>query len=185
MTIWLKLLKNVPNAVLWLVKSNDLATSNICAFAATHHVNPNRLIFAPFIEFDQQLDRLSLADIALDPILYNGGATTSDALLAGIPVITKTGTRYVSRMSTSMLSCLGLTDCITTSLDDYYQVALELASNPEKLKNLKSKILKHKFSSPLFNPQLFVTHLESAYQTIWQRYMQGKPPQSFSVKRAS
>jgi protein O-GlcNAc transferase len=184
-SIWLKLLKHVPNSVLWLVKSNDIATKNMQRFAQTQGINPNRLIFASFIEFDQQLDRLSLADIALDPILYNGGATTSDALLAGIPVITKTGTRYVSRMSTSILTCLGLTECITHTNNEYYRVAHDLATHPQKLTSLKSLIIKRKSSSPLFDTKRFVNNIESAYQTMWQRYIQGKPPQTFSVKNAS
>lgn len=182
-SVWLKLLKHIPHSVLWLIKSNDISTKHMQRFAQTQGVNPNRLIFASFIEFDQQLDRLGLADIALDPLLYNGGATTSDALLAGVPVITKTGNRYVSRMSTSMLACLGLTDCITASLTDYYNVALDLATHPNKLAALKSKIINLKSSSSLFKPELFVANLESAYQTMWQRYQRGLSPKSFKITR--
>lgn len=180
-SIWLKLLQHVPDSILWLVKSNDLAVKNMQQFAKSHGINPHRLIFAPFIEFDQQLDRLALADIALDPILYNGGATTSDALLAGVPVITKTGSRYVSRMSTSMLLNLGISECVATTPEEYFQIALDLATHPKKLRRFKLEIGNLKLTSPLFKPKLFVRNLESAYQTMWQRYQQGLPPKSFKV----
>jgi predicted O-linked N-acetylglucosamine transferase (SPINDLY family) len=171
MSLWVKLLQDIQNSVLWLIESNSIATKNIRDFVASKHVDPKRLVFAPFIEYDQHLDRLALADLALDPTRYNGGATTSDALLAGIPVITKTGNRYVSRMSTSMLTCLGLDECITNSLDEYCQLALDLATHPQKLADIKSKIVLLKSSSTLFKPKIFVKNLESTYQSMWQRYL--------------
>jgi predicted O-linked N-acetylglucosamine transferase (SPINDLY family) len=179
--VWLQLLHQIPNSVLWLVE-NESKTSQICKqYAKNKGVAPHRLIFAPYMGIKDNLDRLALADIALDPFIHSGGATTTDALLAGVPVITKTGHRYCTRMSTSILHCLGLTECIATTTNEYIRCALTLATDLQKRNALKTKIKQAIITSPLYQPELHTHYLESAYHSIWLRYQQHRPSISLEI----
>jgi len=122
-----------------------------------------------------------MADLSLDTYIYNGGATTAHALFMGVPVITLQGKTYISRMSSSLLTNIGLPELITHSLKEYETLAVELAKNPEKLKRIKSKIRINKGKYPLFDTSRFVKNLETAYQKMWEIYLQGKDPHSVSI----
>lgn len=178
---WLKLLKNVPNSILWLLDHNKLSTHYLKQVAQQHHISPNRLAFSPNLDKPDHLARLKHATLCLDTYITNGHTTTSDCLWAGVPVVTLQGNHFASRVSSSLLKSLGLSELITHTTDDYFNLALHLATNPQKLQNLKSKIAKHTSSLPLFNSSRFTRNLETAYLTAWNRYLQGKPPRAFRV----
>ncbi len=162
---FMRIIKAVPGSVLWLHGSNALAIQNLRASAVTENIDPDRLIFADSVGFDEHLSRIPLADIALDPYAYSGGATTAHTLWCGVPVLTKTGKHYLSRMSTSLVTNAGLKECICKTKKEYEEIAIELAINPVKLKRLKSKLINNRYK-PMFNPGKFVKDLEKHLETI-------------------
>jgi predicted O-linked N-acetylglucosamine transferase (SPINDLY family) len=179
---WMDILKQTDNSVLWLIGQSKQARSNLARAADKAEVDPSRLVFAGALSIDRHLARLKLADLALDTRRYNGGATTANALWAGIPVLTILGTHWVSRMSASALHAVGLPDLITHNLDDYKRLAICLAGNPDKLRRLHEQLTLKRFNTPLFNTRLFTQHIENAYRTMWQRHLHGLPPASFKVQ---
>lgn len=173
-TVWMNILKMVPNSVLWLPESMQEAKNNLQKEAQKRGVDPQRLIFAKILSLDEHLKRLALADLMLDTNPYSGGATTSHALRMGVPVITLTGKTYVSRMSASLLNALSLKDLTATSFKEYEKLAILLAKNPKKLNALRLTLNANKKLSSLFDTSKFVKNLEKAYQKIWQTYLEEK-----------
>ena len=159
----MNLLIKIEGSVLWLYKSNQLSMNNLYKEARKRKVDPDRLIFADFLPMEKHLARHSLGDLALDTFNYNGHATTSIALWAGLPVLTKIGQSYAARASASLLTSIGLPELITYSESEYEEKALYIASNPEEILRLKSKLNKLKETSPLFNSELFTKDLETKY----------------------
>lgn len=180
--VWMRILKRVDGAVLWLVERGALARQNLQRSAEKAGVDPKRLIFTGFVPMDQNLARLRLADLMLDTVGYNGGATSSNALWAGVPVLTTLGSHWVSRMSASALRCLGLEELIAADLDAYEQIAVDLAANGERLDAIRHRLHHQRTASPLFNTALFARHVESAYQSMWNRFASGLPAASFCVE---
>jgi predicted O-linked N-acetylglucosamine transferase (SPINDLY family) len=125
---------------------------------------------------------LGLADLFLDTLPYNAGATASDALRAGVPVLTCSGELFVSRMAGSLLRTVGLTELITHSLEDYERKAVELARQPDKLEALRAELAENLRRSSLFDSARFCRHLESAYDTMHERALRGERPLSFDVE---
>ena len=117
-----------------------IAVENLRSEAEKRGVDPQRLIFADRLSLDEHLARLKFADLALDTRIYNGGATTSNALWASVPVITLLGSHFVSRMSASALAAVGLSELITQSLEEFETLAIQLASNPDRLQALRQKL---------------------------------------------
>jgi protein O-GlcNAc transferase len=147
-------------------------------------VPAQRLIFAPKVsENADHLARHRLADLFLDTLPYNAHSTTSDALWAGLPVLTCLGETFAGRVAASLLKAVGLPELITTSLDDYEALALKLAREPTYLASIKAKLARNRDSFPLFDTARFTRHVEAAYETMWQRYQRGEPPKGFAVKR--
>ena len=161
--IWMNLLIKTEGSVLWLYKSNQFSMNNLYKEARNRKVNPDRLIFANRLTLDKHIARHSLGDLALDTFNYNGGSTTSCALLGGLPVLTKIGQSFMARVSASLLSSLGLSELITYSESDYEEKALHISQNPDELLRLKSKLDSSKETSPLFNSELFTRDLETKY----------------------
>ena len=180
--VWMDILRQSGNSVLWLLEQNRLARSNLCKAAESSGVDPCRLVFAGALSIERHLARLRLADLALDTRLYNGGATTANALWAGVPVMTILGNHWVSRMSASALQAVGLSGLVARNLEAYRQLAIELASHPERLKSWREVLAVRRLQSPLFNTALFVHHLEKGYRTMWQRYLNDMPPAAFAVQ---
>lgn len=180
--IWMNILKAVPKSVLWLLKSNDTVVSNLRKEAENRDVDPSRIIFAEKMPKENHLERLKMADLALDTLSVNGAATTSDALWAEVPVVTMKGTHFASRMSASILDAIGMEDLVCESQDGYEKKAIELGKNPLKSKMLKDRLRINLVEKPLFDAPRFVTHLESAYLKIWERYQAGKKPRIQHIK---
>lgn len=162
--VWCKLLINVPSSVLWLFTSTDEPMNNLRKEASTRGVDPTRLIFAPWIAIEDHLARIACADLFLDTAPYNAGTTASNALRAGLPIVTCAGQTFSSRMAGSLLTAIGVPELITYNLDDYYQLAFELATQHHKRTQLREKIIANKDTSLLFDSVQFTYHLENAYR---------------------
>lgn len=179
---WMTILRRVGKSVLWLQGGNDLARQNLNRRANCRGVDPDRLIHAPTLPLSDHLARLKLAHLALDTRLYNGGATTSNALWAGVPVITIPGGDVVSRMSASALSTMGLADLICSNVDAYAQLAVELAENRKRLAAVRRRVETNRHTTPFFDTQRFVRNLEQAYRCMWKIFQEGKPPRPIQIR---
>ncbi|WP_052041203.1 tetratricopeptide repeat protein [Prochlorococcus sp. MIT 0801] len=164
--IWMRLLKKVKGSVLWLYKSNKWSVENLYLEAKKRNVDPQSLVFADRLPLEKHLARHSLGDIGLDTFNYNGHTTTSDALWSGLPVLTKIGESFAARVSASLLTSIGLPELITHSEDEYEQLALNLAMNPDKIKLLKDKLRNQRESSNLFNSKLYTKELEQKLKEL-------------------
>lgn len=161
---WMKILKKVKDSVLWLVKSNELQVENLRNFAQSKKIDPDRLIFTKSVPFPEHLSRIPLADLALDPFIYSGGATTAHTLYTGVPVITKTGKHYLSRMSSSIVTYAGLKKLVVDSTKDYEDIAIKLANSKSQLSKYR-QFLKKNFKQR-FETKKFVRDLEKIYEKI-------------------
>ncbi len=164
--IWMRLLKEIKGSVLWLYESNLLARQNLYKEAEIRNVDSNRLIFASKLYLDKHLARYSLGDLGLDTFICNGHTTTSDALWSGLPVLTKAGEGFASRVSASLLTSLGITELITYNESEYEEKALHIARNPEILVRLKSMVVNLRYKSQLFNSKLFTQNLENKLEKL-------------------
>ncbi len=181
--IWMRLLERRPNSVLWLVL-NEESERNVQREAARRGVDPLRIVAAKTVPYPQHLARLALADLCLDTWPFNGGTTTSDALFAGLPVLTYSGESFASRMSGSLLKCSALPELIAGSLEDYERIALELAGRPQYVKDLRDRLRHPKAENSLFDSGRFCRHLEAAYGEMHARRQRDLPPSSFRVRAA-
>lgn len=172
---WMRIIKAIPGSVLWLLVRSPEARENLSRAAGLNGVQPQRLIFADPLPKEKHLARLKLADLALDTLTVNGHTTTSDALWAGVPVITCQGNHFASRVASSILHAVGLEELITHNLADYVELAIHLAGDHQRIEDLKSKLQQHKGGYPLFDPERLVRNLEGAYQEIWRHYLEGFP----------
>jgi predicted O-linked N-acetylglucosamine transferase (SPINDLY family) len=179
---WMRILHTVKGSVLWLLAGNPTATINLCAEAKIRGIEPSRLIFAEKIKLEEHLARHQLADLFIDTLPYNAHTTTSDALWAGLPVLTLIGESFASRVAASLLNAMDLPELITLTQSQYESKAIELANNPFMLAEIKEKVKRSRQTSPLFNAKLFARHIESAYEEINKRYMTGKKPDHIYVE---
>lgn len=162
--VWMRLLDQVPDSVLWLMKLNEPAQRNLRREAEQRGIDPNRLIFAtrvPLVE--DHLARYRLADMFLDTSPYNAHTTASDALRVGLPVVTYLGNTFSGRVAASLLHAIGLPELITQSLEEYEALALKLAREQDLLKSLKAKLLANQANFPLFKTDLFCSNLERVF----------------------
>jgi predicted O-linked N-acetylglucosamine transferase (SPINDLY family) len=179
---WMKILSNVKGSVLWLSDGNKTGIANLKKEAKNYGIDSNRLIFAPRLDLrEDHLNRIKLADLFLDTLPYNAHATTSDALQVGLPVITQIGESFASRVAASLISSVKLTELITTTKESYEELAITLATDPKKLKEIKDKLNKNLASSPLYNTPLYTKQLEAAYMKMYKNYQQGLKPENIYV----
>jgi predicted O-linked N-acetylglucosamine transferase (SPINDLY family) len=179
--IWMRLLHAVEGSVLWLLQANAEAAANLRREAARRDVDAARLVFAPRIDFADHLARQRHADLFLDTLPYNAGATAAAALYAGLPVLTCVGDSFPGRMAASMLHAVGLPELVTTRLADYEALALRLATERGLLHSLRLMLGRNRLTHPLFDTDRSCRHLEMAYATMWDIYQRGDPPRSFAV----
>jgi len=182
--LWMRLLRYVDGSVLWLLGANASCVENLRLEATARGVAPDRVVFAPRIAVAEHLARHRLADLFLDTIYYGAHTTASDALFAGLPVLTCLGSTFTGRVAASLLDAVGLPELITGSLAEYETTAMELARDRERLAALRDKLMRQSSRFPLFNTELFTRHLEAAYQTMWGRHQRGEPPRTFSIDAA-
>ena len=145
----------------------------------------SRLVFAKRLPPDKYLAQYRLADLFLDTLPFNGGATVSDALWAGLPVVTCAGEAFAARMAGSLLHAIGLPELVTHSLPDYEALALQLATDEPRLAELRQRLARNRVTYPLFDTDRFRRHIEAAYVTMWEKTQRGEPPATFVVERES
>ena len=179
--VWMRLLLKVEGSVLWLRKSNKWSEGNFCKEAKSRGVDPSRLIFADRVPMDEHLARHRLADLFLDTFAFNAHTTATEALWAGLPVVTKLGQGFAARVAGSLLSAIDLPELITETEIEYEALILDLATNPQRLAAIKQKLAANRLSKPLFNTELFTKHLEDGYQQAYQRYFDGLEPDMITV----
>ena len=182
--VWMRLLRALDDSALWLLGSNSAVDHNLRCEAEYRGVAPGRLIFAPRVPYAQYLARHQLAELFLDTFPFNAGATASDALSIGLPLVTVSGEAFAARMAGSLLRSMGLSELVTYSLEDYEALALRLASRPDTLAMIRTKLAQYRVDCPLFDADRFCRHLETAYDVMWQRRKRGEPPASFAVESA-
>ena len=183
--VWMRLLATTANSVLWLLGTNSTAAENLRREAERRGITADRLIFAPRIAVADHLARHRQADLFLDTLPYNAHTTASDALRAGLPLVTCLGDTFAGRVAASVLRAIGLPELITTSLDEYEALALRLAREPGLLATITSKLAQNRDTYPLFDTPRFTRHIESAYATMWRRFQNGEPAAAFAVESAA
>jgi predicted O-linked N-acetylglucosamine transferase (SPINDLY family) len=171
----MRILKSVPESVLLLYTEINSAAENLKLEADKRGVNPERLIFGKKLIRSQYLARCKAADLFLDTLPYNAGATASDALWAGLPVLTCLGESFASRVAASLLYSIGLPELVTETQAEYEALAIELAKYPVKLKGIKDKLESNRLTTLLFDTTSFAKHIESAYTKMYERYQADLP----------
>jgi len=173
---WMRILKSVDGSVLFLYASNPFSQAHLQAEAEARGIEANRLIFGNSLPREEYLARYRSCDLFLDTTPYNAGTTASDALWAGLPVLTLIGNTFAARMAASLLVAIDLPELITHSQAEYEQLAIDIAKTPKKLESLKTRLEENRLTTPLFNTPLFTRHLEIAYAKIYNRYQADLPP---------
>jgi protein O-GlcNAc transferase len=182
--IWMRLLRAVPESVLWLYEANPLVKANLAREAEARGIAPERLVFASRLPQAEHLARHRLADLFLDTLPYNAHTTASDALWAGLPVLTCAGSTFAGRVAGSLLRAVGLDELVTASLEEYEALALQLARDAELLTGLRARLAQNRRSYPLFDTGRYTRHLEAAYWRMSEIRMAGQPPIAFFVPRS-
>lgn len=183
--IWMRVLRQVPGSVLWLAIDSPVARENLRREAAAREVDPERIVLARRLDYPEHLGRLKLADLFLDTLPFNAGTTASDALWAGVPVLTCSGDAFAARMATSLLQAVGLPELITTHLADYEALALALATQPARLSELRARLAANRQTSPLFQTKRYCRNLEAAYTEMHARSARGERPAGFTIEAPS
>ncbi|WP_445635254.1 protein O-GlcNAc transferase [Nostoc sp. DSM 114161] len=183
--VWMRILAAVPGSVLWLLVRFPAAEDNLKREAEARGIDSDRLIFAQYHTKAEHLARHQLADLFLDTLYCNAHTTASDALWAGLPVLTCIGKTFASRVAASLLTAIGLPDLVTNNLEEYEQLAINLAHSPTVLQELKQRLAQNRTIYPLFDTPRFTRNLEQAYSAMWEIYASGKPPQTIQVSDIS
>jgi predicted O-linked N-acetylglucosamine transferase (SPINDLY family) len=179
--IWMRLLGTIENSVLWLLEANATATTNLRREAEQRGVSSRRLIFAGKADLADHLARHRLADLCVDTLPCNAHTTASDALWAGLPVVTCPGSTFAGRVAASLLKAAGLAELVTASLEDYEVLALKLARDDSFLAAVKGKLAHNRDTCPLFDTKRSTRNMEAAYLAMWRAHQSGRPPASFAV----
>jgi len=180
-TSWMRILKVIEGSVLWLFKDNTWAVENLKKEALKQGVDGQRLVFAERMPLPEHLARHRQADLFLDTLPYNAHTTCSDALWAGLPVLTLMGQSFASRVAASLLNAIDLPELITNTQEEYEALAIELAMNPQKLRDIKLKLARNRLTTPLFDTPLFTKNLEAAYIKMYERYHKNLEPDHITI----
>lgn len=179
--IWMRLLGGIEGSILWLLSSHDSASRNLKDSARTRGITPERLVFAKPMELPEHLARHRLADLFLDTLPYNAHTTSSDALWAGLPVLTCLGDTFAGRVGASLLKAIGLPELIAHDVRNYEARAFALARDEKELSALRARLQENRLKAPLFDTPLFARHIEVAYKKMWERHMAALPPDHIRV----
>jgi protein O-GlcNAc transferase len=179
---WMAVLQRVPESVLWLLAPSPEAQERLRAHAHHFGIHARRLVFAQKMDRAAHLKRLSLADLALDTMVVNGAATTSEALWCGVPVLTLQGTHFASRMASSILKAMEMPQMITEALEAYTRLAVQMARDKEFYHSIKKRLERSKDASALFDTAGFVRNLEDLYDQMWRTYVNGEKKQILWTK---
>jgi predicted O-linked N-acetylglucosamine transferase (SPINDLY family) len=179
--LWMRILAAVPDSVLWLFRSNLQAKSALCEAALRHGVAQERLVFATKLPKAEHLARHKLADLFLDTHFVNAHTTASDALWAGVPLLTWPGETFASRVAASLLHAIGLPELVAPGAEEYEAMAIALARDPQRLQALRERLAQNRLAASLFDTGRYVRDLERAYGRMWSIHASGARPSSFSV----
>lgn len=177
---WTRILASVPGSVLWLQEGPG--ETRLRSAARQAGIDSARLVFAPRLPKPEHLSRLRLADLFLDTYTYNAHTTSSDALWAGVPVLTCPSDAFAGRVAASLLHAVGLPELNCADLAEYEQRAIDLARDPARLASLREKLAAHRMSCPLFDTERFTRSFESALEKMWSIHCSGARPESFAVQ---
>ena len=181
--VWLRILKKVDNAILWLLDTNEEVKININNYVSREGVDPKRIIYAKRINYSKYLERLKHADIFVDTFNYNAHTTCSDALWSGVPVVTKKGKQFSSRVASSLLTAVGMKELISNSVEEYEKIILDLALNQNKLQKCKNKLKKDISLKPLFNTKNYTKNFENCLEKIYKNRLNKLEDQDISIKQ--
>jgi protein O-GlcNAc transferase len=179
---WMRVLKRVPNSVMWFYYNYPEAPENLKREAQALGIDASRLIFSPYIKMSDHLERNVLADLFLDSLPYNAHTTASDALWANVPVLTLQGKSFAGRVAASLLHAIEMPELITHTEQEFEDKAVDLATHSEKLAALKSKLSKNRLTTPLFDTKLYTKHFEAALLEAYERYQSDLPPAHIQIK---
>ena len=181
--VWMKILKRVPGSVLWLQDGGEVARANLRREAQGRGVSADRLVFAKRVDTRaDHLARQRLADLFLDTLPYNAHATASDALYAGLPVVTCLGSTFPGRVCAGLVTAAGFPELVTETLTDFENLAVALANDPVRVANLRARVQAQAPTSPLFQTANYTRHLEQAFRAMYETSQAGGAPESFTVK---
>jgi predicted O-linked N-acetylglucosamine transferase (SPINDLY family) len=178
---WMRILGRCPDSVLWLLNDNDAARKNLHRETQAAGIDPARVIFAPRLGLESHLDRHQLANLFLDTTPCNAHTTTSDALWAGLPVLTISGNTFAGRVAESLLRAVGLPEMVAGCLTEYETMAVEFYHDSQRLLSVKERLGKQDCSHPLFDTRSFARSIECAYERIQQRTAGGLPPSTIDL----
>ncbi|MGD1977744.1 MAG: tetratricopeptide repeat protein [Gammaproteobacteria bacterium] len=180
---WVAIVRDVPGSVLWIQNTNPDSSlaDNLRSEAARRHLATDRLVFAPKMPLRDYLAMMTVADLFLDTRPYNGHTTASDALWAGLPVLTLPGETFASRVAGSMLRTLGLHELIARNRDDYRAVAIRLGRDADERARLRRRLEAARRCTPLYDTARLTRHMELAYRTMYRNHLAGASPRSFKV----
>jgi len=177
----MRLLVAVPGSVIWLLDDTPWAKAGLAREAANRGVAPERLVFAPRLPLPDHLARHRLADLFLDTLPYNAHTTASDALWAGLPIISCPGTTFASRVAGSLLHAIGMPDLVVGSLQGYETLALRIARDRDLRAALRARLEQNRRTSALFDSARLARNIETAYRRMWEIRRAGRGPKAFSV----
>ena len=179
--IWMRILSRVEGSVLWLLKTNQWVEQNLSKEAEQRGINASRLVFADKLPHSEHLARHKHADLFIDTFNYNAHTTASDALWAGLPVVTKQGSQFAARVSASLLRAVGLPELIVDTEAEYEALILELARDGSELDSIKAKLAKNRLREPLFDTKRYTQHFESGLRQAYDRYFDGEEPEDIWI----
>lgn len=180
--VWMKLLDRVPNSVLWFYAPREKTCEYILKEAKKRGIGPERIVFAGFAGQKEHLARLQLADVFLDTFAVNAHTTASDALWAGVPVVTKTGKQFAARVATSLVHCAGVPELAAATTQQYQALALKLARDPEYLAAIKARVKAGIETGPLYDTEKFTRNFEALLEKTLERFNAGLKPDHLSLK---
>jgi predicted O-linked N-acetylglucosamine transferase (SPINDLY family) len=178
---WMRILGRVDRSVLWLYDTDEAAKENLKKEAAKRGIDPDRIFFAKYVPLPEHLARYRHADLFLDTLPYNAHTTASDALWAGVPIVTQIGKTFAGRVAASLLNAIGLPELITSSAAEYESLAVELAVDEKRLSKIRRALAANRFTTPLFDTHLYTRNIEFAYEAMYRRWQQGLPPEHIDM----
>ena len=179
--VWLDLMATIDRSILWLAAPQPAASEALRSRLVSRGLDPDRMVFAPFVAPPKHHARIGVADLALDTFPHGSHATAIDMLWAGVPLVALMGHTFASRVSASALTAAGLPELITSSFDDYRRTALRLAGDPSELANVKERLQSRRKTAALFDTGRFTRYLEYGLRAIWERHVSGLPPDHLNV----
>jgi protein O-GlcNAc transferase len=163
---WMSLLRRVPRSVLWIPEDNRWSTANLLSTARSHGLDSGRIIFGPRLPFGQHLARYRVADLALDTYPYTSHTTASDGLWMGCPLVALCGQTFAARVSASVLTNCEMSDLVTQTLEQYESLAYRLATDPEYMQEVRTRLEAARETAPLFDSAQFTRDLEQLFSSM-------------------